>query len=351
MALKIRTNGVGRMAAAFVAAICLLVAGAAISAIVLWDDPPDLLARPQLSGTVPVTQREYDDAQSVGLAVTMGATQSLMSPAAGVLTGSSCAVSGQAVSGQSLISISGVPIVSLATSVPLWRDIVRGASGADVVAVANALTGMQRFSGDVNAAAGSSLIAAFRQLALDLGTAKADIPEGVIPVSQVAWLPYDGITIGTCDATVGSLVSPGQALIGFQVPITSARVTADLSRFVPGERTLVLDGQHLALNADGTVTDPESLRALAATGIFRVALANGALGSLQARYTLTEPLTVSVVPPAALRPITTGKGCVLGDGQPMAVSIISSELGQSFVTFEATAPTAVELNPPSDLAC
>ena len=334
-----------------VVALCLVVLGAVGAAAVLWDDPPDILASPTVSGTAPVTQREFDDSQLVALAVTVGAKESLLSATQGILTKSSCAVGAEAVSGKSLFSVDGVAVVSLATGVPMWRDITWGDSGEDVRALASELARLGRFDGDVKAKAGWGLVSAFHKLAVDLGTPSSEIPEGVVPVSQIAWLPRDSVLISSCDGVVGAPVTVGQSLVGFDTPVVSARITTDLSRFTPGTRTLMLDGQAIATNEDGTITDPQALRALSDTQLFKFAVMSDSLSSLQGKYVLTEPLTVSVIPPAAINATQTGEGCVIGDGEPMRIIIVSSELGQSFVTFEGSPPSMVALNPPRDLVC
>lgn len=340
-----------RMMVAVLAGVCLVAVGAVASWAILVDDPPSLLVKTAVAGSAPVVQREFDDSQLVSVAVTQGSAQALVAPAGGVVTAFTCGVGQPVSSGQSVMSIGPIPIISLATGVPLWRDIKSGDRGGDVTALAAELTRLGRFDGDVEGSAGRGLLAAVRQLQKDLGTPEADLVDQVIPMSQLAWLPTDQAVAASCDVSVGSTVTPGTTVIGFDAPIVAATVSADTTRFAPGDRTLIVDGHRLAVGPDGAITDPDALTQLSASPSVTNARRAGVLNSLHAHYPLATPMTVSVIPPVSIRPIAKGRGCVVAADQALPVTIVASELGQSFVTFDGPAPQSVRLDPPSDLTC
>ncbi|MDR0849564.1 MAG: hypothetical protein LBN10_11110 [Propionibacteriaceae bacterium] len=339
-----------RVLVALATGLCLLVAGAAGAAAWLWDDPPDILAKPTQEGSAEVTHVDFTDPQTVSLAATMGPQSTLVSPASGVVSSMSCALGGTSTSGQSLFAVNGVPVVSLATTTPMWRDIVVGMQGADVVAVASELSRLGVFSGDAYAAATLALTNAFADLAVSLGAARVDIPGWTIPLSMVAWLPAPSVGVASCDVPKAAQVTTGQVVAHFASTLVTARITTDLSGFLAGDRVLTVNDVPIAANQDGTITDADSLSTLATTPAIVYAMDPSSLNSIQGKWTLATPVPVSVVPAAAIRP-SSGSACVLGDGNPLRVSVVSSQIGSSYVTFTGTPPARVDLYPPNDLAC
>jgi hypothetical protein len=96
------------------------------------------------------------------------------------------------------------------------------------------------------------------------------------------------------------------------------------------------------------------LALLASTAAFQqgVSLAGGGTPQVQGQYALAKPLDVSVVPPSAVVAAGATKGCVVGaDATVYAVTIVGSELGQSFVIFAGSPPTSVELAPSRTTTC
>lgn len=328
--------------------VACLAAGAVAAVVVVWDDPPDVLASPVVGGVAAVTQLEFADPQSVTVEVTRGAQLSFVSPASGVVSASSCAAGAQMVSGGSAFSVDGVPVVALATAAPLWRDIVSGDSGPDVAGLATELARLGRFSGDPAARAGTALIRAFQDLATSLGAPGAALPWGTVPQSLVAWLPAESVAVSQCQVSVASRVSVGADLALFDTPLSSARIVTDLSRFAPGERVLTIGDAVVPVGDGQSVSDPGALAGLAANPQVRYA---PDLKSVNGKWTLAAPVTVAVVPAAAIQPSTVGSGCVVGDGRALAVTIVSSQLGSSYVSFAGPVPAMVDLDPPAGLTC
>jgi hypothetical protein len=142
-------------------------------------------------------------------------------------------------------------------------------------------------------------------------------------------------------------------LARFVPALSQGKVITGLEAGQPGERVMVLGGREVALPADGLIVDPAQLALIAASDDFQRALEGGQTTVTLAGWAkLAQPLTISVVAPAALVATAAGGGCVLDqDGQGLAVRVVSSELGQTFVSFDGPPPTAVRLDPPRDLTC
>ncbi|MDR0416449.1 MAG: hypothetical protein LBH76_03880, partial [Propionibacteriaceae bacterium] len=82
-----------------------------------------------------VTKQIYDDARTVTLTLTAGPEQRFQTPRSGRVTSSACAAGAEFISGGSALSVDGVPVLGLATAVPLWRDLALGDAGPDVAAL------------------------------------------------------------------------------------------------------------------------------------------------------------------------------------------------------------------------
>jgi hypothetical protein len=236
----------------------------------------------------------------------------------------------------------------------LWRDLKLGDQGADVEAVGAELKRLGWLSGAGSTTLTASVVKAWRQLASSLGVPAARLPSAAIPQALIVWLPAAEATVASCDGQVGGTITTSQPAVTFVAPVVAARLSGQLNQLTPGERSLVIDDQtSLTVDANGQITDPAALATLAVSPTVRLMQQAGLLDSLTGRYALATPLDLSVVPPAAI--VTTGgsTGCVLADDSPRAVTIVASQLGQSFIQFDdgAAPPSTVLLNPPSTLTC
>ncbi|WP_423923318.1 peptidoglycan-binding domain-containing protein [Frigoribacterium sp. 2-23] len=283
--------------------------------------------------SAPVTTRSFDDRRIVEVSLVRGAEPILSTPVGGVVTRSHCLMGGQLVSGDPVLSVDGQPIVGLATSVPLWRDLERGDRGDDVSALQAELTRLGHRT-PVDGRVGPSTLAAVGALLRQPGTRPT--PLEAISRASFVWLPSATASVTSCRVSVGATVQSGDAV----ATTPAALVDAGLSRLpnapVDGARSLTVGAVTVPLDTDGHVRDPESLAALATTDEVIVAITSdttdsGTGTSVTGSYALTTPLDVSVVPPPALVTDTEGRTCVVRDGGPVPVRLIGSELGQSFV--------------------
>jgi len=132
-------------------------------------------------------------------------------------------------------------------------------------------------------------------------------------------------------------------------------VTGQFTGLVPGPRVLVVDNStSVSVDDSGQVSGSADLAVLAASPTVRMLDSIGQLDTLTGRYALAMPIEVSVVAPSAIVAYDSSHGCVQDtDGVARSVTVVSNQLGQSFVVFDdnANPPAAVSLNPPENLSC
>jgi hypothetical protein len=333
-----------------VAALGLIALGALAGVAVVWDDPPAVLVDADPGGTVPVGFIGFDDKQMVSVGLFVGPRRALQAPVDGQVTGFACTVGAEIASGQSVVSIDGRPVLSLATAMPLWRDLERDARGWDVAGLAQELKRLGDLAPESPEVVDDALLTAYGAAARRIGLPDADLGGGLIRARQVAWLPAPSLPAGSCDAMVGSRVAAGHALIGFAPQLVGAQVGSVASSLAPGDRTLLVGGEVFAVSPDQEIADPEMLARLGALPATRAALSETGNGILSGQLALAEPINAGVVPPAAVV-ASGGTACVVGDGTPQPVTVIGSQLGQTFIVFDGQPPEAVALHPPRDLTC
>jgi hypothetical protein len=171
-------------------------------------------------------------------------------------------------------------------------------------------------------------------------------------MSQVLWLPTPSVTISECLKPVGSRVQDGEPVATVSGGLMGVELREVMGTVVPGDRKLVVDGVGVGVAEDGTVSDPEALDTLARTPSVVAALKNPE-PRFMGDYVLTDPVTAYPVPPGALKMSGSESGCVQGpDGKGWRVSLLTSSMGRSYVSFgDAAAPDSVSLHPADDLTC
>lgn len=310
-----------------VLALALLVAGAlgAASALALSPQPvPPSLTTSEPLGDVSVSTRTFDDSRTVELALETGAERQISTPRAGTITANDCSPAGTITSGTRLAAVDGQPIIGLATSEPLWRDLRDDDEGADVRALQTELARLGepvRADGIVGA---ETLRAVSRLL-------RAEPELDVIPVDAFAWLPAASVSTPACPAVVGSTIEVGEPLATLPVALAGARIATTPVDLLDGKRTLTVGEIEAAVSRDGAISDPQALEALAVSPDYAAATGSDGSPTLTATYALTKPLEVVVVPPTALYGMRGSVGCVADGDRSVRVRVVGSELGESFV--------------------
>lgn len=228
-------------------------------------------------------------------------------------------------SGQALIRANDQPVVGLATSIPLFRDLAKGTKGRDVTALQTEL-GRLGLGAHPTGTYDTRTVNAVKALQKRLGLPK---PSGTLALTDVAWLPTASITPTACNATVGTQLG-SEPLATVAGPLR--RVSFDRpANLAPGERTLRLFGAQIRLpaEADGT-DDPTFLATVSGTREFTQQRKDDKVEQT-ADYRLADPLSAWKVPPAALFGLDQGRACVQVGDEAVPVTIVGSGLGAALV--------------------
>lgn len=289
----------------------------------------------------PVTPRTVDDPRQVDLAVAMAAPVEIRSASEGMVTSIDCSPPAGLVSGTVALSVDGDPVIGLNTGTPLWRDLGRGDSGADVSALQAELVRLG-YDADLDGIVGRQTLNAVAAL-LQLTDDEAAVYD-VIDRASFLWLPTAEVSSATCDSAVGERAAPGDVLFTAPGVILSARIELLPAAMVEGPRMLVVDDQVLSVDSEGSITDPTALRGLQSTRSFaRWESDPFTSPPIQGSLILAEPRTVFSVAPLAIYDVVDRSGCVSVGDQGLLVSIISSEFGHSLIEFEEGATPASEV--------
>jgi biotin carboxyl carrier protein len=342
-----------------ITAVIAASAAVVVVAVIAPAPVPATLAAPKQATTVATTERTFDDARQAQLRLVEGSPRAVTAPRSGTLTSSDCA-SGRTVSSGSVVAtIDGIPVVALATRLPLWRDLLDGDRGEDVTALQAELTRLGHPT-VADGVVGTSTLRAAADLLAAAGTdasARRSAADGpaLIAAAAFAWLPAPAVTTRRCTAVVGTPVTAGDELLTLPPEVVAARVTSIPADASPGPRVVRLGETDLSVDDDGAVTGAEDLQRLARAPEAAAALADdGGSGSVAVQWLLARPIDVLVVPPSALWGIRDRHGCLLaqGDARPILVEVAGSDLGQSFVVAPAGAVIrAVVARPSTATSC
>lgn len=150
-----------------------------------------------------------------------------------------------------------------------------------------------------------------------------------------------------CRLAVGDHTTDGP-LAALGAGVMGLRTTGVGQGLVEGPRVAIFDGLTAPV-VDGVVTDPALLAAVAASPW----LTGDAATGVPLGFALAEPLDVTVVPPASLFDLAGSAGCISSEGHARAVTVVTSQLGRAFVTFDdgAPPPSSVDLAPAGAMSC
>ncbi|MCL1923226.1 MAG: hypothetical protein FWG15_05150 [Propionibacteriaceae bacterium] len=346
---KETTTAVGRTTRQRVVPLLVLTLVAAIGLgfaagiIVAPPRTPTPLTTPGAISSSPVVVQEYGDARTVTLNVMSNPSPPLMATTPGLVTASSCAPGMTVKSGQSMLSVDGQPLLALATSVPLWRELPVQSTGKDAEAVINALKDL---GADIQGKTiTTSVITAYHSRLKAIGASTASVTS--IDPDTILWLPAREVTIASCEVSVGTELA-GRSTIATVPAQANYADIKDLPRDgADGARQVIIDGVTLPIDDEGHITDAETLATLSSLPAFAQASMDSSPATLTATWELVDTATVWMIPPSSISAGSPTLGCVIGDGNPINIRIIGSQLGQSFVVpIEDTAPPAeVSLDP------
>ena len=326
---------------AFTAALAFAL-GATVGVLVARPPTPDALQPAQAPTSAPVSQREFADERSVTLTISATGERALRSPAQGRLTSLGISTGTPVESGQVVCAIDGRPIAALATSTPLYRPVQDGARGDDIAAL-NAELARLGYAAPASDAVDWRTRRAL-SLVLGVDDGAGGVPAFFAPDSFL-WIPAPQVTPTGVPAHLGDAVDAQTSLVELADAGAPPRLTIPQDA-QPGARVILLGSQALPVPGDGVITDPGTVSAIMDSpeyaGHVAAKGANAGDGAqLSVKWRLAEPLTVSVVPPAAVGG-TASRSCVWQGGQAVEVTVVGSQLGQTYVSSD-TALDSVDL--------
>lgn len=305
-------------------------AGAGGAAILIPDDAPASLQAAAALTEVDSQQEDFTDARTVEVQLAVTDPTPLTSNASGVVSALGTGAGLEVASGTSPLAVSGVPILALHTSVPLYRDLESGAKGDDVRALQEELV---RLGYDVAADGyyGWGTSEAVRLLKKAIGQTD---PDRSLALTDLVWLPSTTVTTTDWSATLGSTVTAGGSYGNVPGQLTAVSLGSTPSALAPGARTLTLWGQSTSLDEQNRATDPDFLSAVAATDDYAAVIAAPDEQSPTATLELTDALPTIKLPPTALFAVDGQAACVQSGETALPVTVVGSALGSSLVTLD-----------------
>ena len=287
----------------------------------------------------------------VEISVSSGTELAIVPATSGKITATSCTAGGRLVSGTSSFSLDGKPLLSLHTATPLYRPLRSGDRGDDVRALQEEL---RRLGHEIDADGemGERSMRTLRELFASLDE---QISGEQIPWERILWIPQPETAVQRCEAPLGASAAAESPLATASDVPAAASVKPTTPPLVEGPRRIELDGTSIDVPAELRITDPAVLERITASPAYQHAAANAenetGTVKLTATMVLREPIEVAVVPPAAIVGIEGNRGCIVGDGRPVPVTIVGSRLGQSFVDTGAARPAEVQTGPDPATRC
>ncbi|MCS4277847.1 hypothetical protein M2390_003062 [Mycetocola sp. BIGb0189] len=334
-------------------ALVLVCGGAVAGALATASTVPESLRPANAVTQAIVSERSFDDSRAVELRISGGAQRALRAPITGRVTALACTPGTEIARGSAPFSINGVPALALGGPQPPWRDLVAGDAGTDVSALRAELRSLG-FTVPEQGRVDARLLTAMNSLLTKAGVTPAD--ESVIAQANIAWISPGPAGITGCPLGTGEQVEEGRTLIALADNLSAVTLSTLPENPVEGARVVEVNGQRYPIDEDtGAVTDPEAQAAIIAGE--RVSAEHsteaGATRTLGARYILVEPVTAWVTAPSALYNIEGAAACVAAGRQTYRVSLLGSQLGQTFIRFAEgfTPPAALDLNPNAARAC
>ncbi len=346
--MKFNSSQTTRWATVGVAIVCAIAIGAIIAILVFHPFPPDDLSSGSTATEISVIAQPFDDSREVQITIERGPDRALLSQASGLVTALNCTVGSSIANGSSPVAVDGLPRLGLATTIPMWRDLPRGARGSDVTSLQAALTQLGYDVASDGQVVGPATLAAFADALANIGSGTSN--RNTIWLHLLVWIPDAGAKVAGCTATVGQQVAPGSALAVFAPGLVGAHITKIPDFLIPGTRVLELSGNEIPVDESGVITDGESLAKLADSAEYAKAAADSNNPGIPATYRLVEKVAVAVVPPTAVIGSPENQ-CVVSGETAIGVTVVGSQLGQTFVTFEGDVPTAVAIKPSAGAKC
>jgi hypothetical protein len=227
------------------AGVIVVAAAAALAVTDPFRAPAQSTSAPTYrTGTYTVKQEPLTSQTQVEATLGDAGSYSVVNQAQGTITW--LPALGQVVSqGQVLYQVNSIPVVLLYGSVPAYRDLSEGMTGADVTELNADLLALGYVTGaDLGPRSGWDYFSSVTASALQALQAKLGLTEtGTLPLGQAVFLPSAALITGTGQAAVvGGQAAPGSVLL--TASSTTPVVTVDLPA---AQQTEVKDGQAVSI--------------------------------------------------------------------------------------------------------
>ncbi|MEV8339600.1 hypothetical protein [Leucobacter sp. NPDC077196] len=259
-----------------------------------------------------------------------------------MVTSNTCLPLEAIVSGTVAYSVNEAPVLALASSIPMWRELRPGDRGADVEALQSALaalgTGVQ-----VDGVLGHDTLEVIAGFYLEAGYSLETLDS--LPSSRLLWLPTPSVVPTTCAMNVGDKLAGSTDFATVSGGLASAQI-AYPSNFVPGPRVLLVNDKVLEIDAHGAVSNAD-LQLISGIPGYQDAIRTTEPVPLTGVWSLAEPARAVSVPAAALSHIEGQEACIWNGSEGYAVTLLGSQLGQSIVksATDTDLPSTVTINP------
>lgn len=325
--------------------VCLIVGiaiGLTVGLLVAPSPVPGEVAVATGEPVIDLAPQPFVDQVSVPAAASLTPEETMSSAAAGVVVATRCQPGVTVNSGKAVLTVDNRVVIALHLAAPLWRDLAVGDKGPDVADLQKELTRLG-YPVKNDGVYGRIMADQVKRLWASVGAGKLTS----VPLGQVMWMPDASVTPSSCAQ------KPGDVRTGGEPVLTSGGQLTGLSLSLPdgiwpGARLATLnDGTSANISDDGTVTDTDFLKAYTRTRGYIQWLADST-NPLMVTTVLATPFKVVSVPPAALYGVDGRNACLAdGSSNPVAVQIVASQLGETFVT-SSNLPTHVMVPPPEN---
>lgn len=317
-------------------------AGALIAFLLIQPPTPESLEPSVAISSAPVAPQTFSDPKPVDIIIRRGMAVDVRVAMGGLLTSGACSPGGAAQSGSTSFAVDGIPLLNLHTTVPLWRTVSPGDSGADIDAIKAELGRLKLAHSDGPRLGWADLDSLGRMMQKN----GRDVSLESLAPGDVVWLSQPKISFASCSAGINAAVEAGAV-------VATAEGIADISAgeappgLMPGARTLVVDDLKLEIDASLRIVDQAASAAVLETAAYRTAIGESEAGqpvTIAAMALLVDPVPAVALPPGAVTVQSGTTGCVTSeDGTTQSVTILTSQLGSTVVAFDGEAPTSVRV--------
>ncbi len=312
---------------ASLAACAALAVGLLVGTLAIPPLPPQSGTAAPTSRSVIAVERTFDASQTVSSVPTIAdKIVVLTSGASGTVTSSACSSGSEVKTGDTPFTVNGRPLVAVASSVPLWRDLSVGTQGSDVRGLQDALVAAG-YQTNASGTYDRTTLASVRSLQSQASVAVT----GRIALGEVQWVPAAAGPIASCEAQIGGIVSPAQPLLTMGGGLVAIAVPS-AAGLLPDRPYVAVAGESTApVPEDGRIVDPAFLTAVVNSQSYAEWIRDPNAGvALTVR--LADPLSAWGLSPSAVVLAGPDKGCVVTpEGRQVPVEVLASELGTVFV--------------------